>query len=352
MGTQNQTEKSKWYDSIVIQTLLFALIYAVMLIVLLCLEKVENISIGNYLEKIKLLLPLIAIFVFGVFFMYLKKRQDKKQEKFELAFKYGSLEDIYQTIGSAINDKYVKDIVSVIKKSLGNNSQLVGSAVECGIKNAMSEPKLMREVVNSLKEEKIVESVNEVLNNNDSRAIIKRGILNNISLIVSQVSKRDITKVVEAIMENDSSKELIRGVFANMIEIPIEKKTIEVAMQTAFKDKVDALEELEAKRYRFVEKVVEEICRNKDIKDTQINAIRDCIDDIIKVSHASVLTSDSNNIRLALTDIDNKRFEIKYNKTTKEIESAAPDGDYRMTSQIIISIRNNAIDNISTTEKH
>ena len=155
-------------------------------------------------------------------------------------------------------------------------------------------------------------------------------------------------------MKNESFLTKVRSAInSNMKEIKFNDGKLEDALKGAIKDKMDVLEVIETKRYNFAERVVEEICKIKNIQDTQIKAIRDTIDDILHVSYVKLVSNESENkVVLLFSDVNSNHFSVIYNKTDKKIESAAPEGDYRMTNQIIIKIRNNAIDDISTTETH
>lgn len=355
MGTQNQAKK--WHDIFVILLLLdFAY---VLMFITFCYAPgdfwnniVNNLTVWRIILVLVLfVLPVIVV----VCLHYRAKNNALKQKELEIVLKYGPKEKIDEIFNN-LNNKVVNNTITAQIESAMKNSDDLEKVLTKGVSNALLDSKVISDIVvavsRSFTSDQMANAVNEVLKNSESRIVLKRAILGNISKVIREILKEDYANVVESIMANNSVRNAIHTVLKDKITIPIiQDDMLNTAMTEAFRDKVSTFKEIETKKYHFVERVVESICKTNIINDAQINAIRDIVDGIVKVSHAEVLQSDDDIIRLVLKDIYNNRFEIRYKKSNKMIDSVSPDGKYRMTDQINIVIKDNIIEDISSSKE-
>lgn len=354
MRTQDQTKKLNWYKKHGILIVLIV-IYYLFLGYLGLKSDNSNTSIWSYPWWA---IAMIAPVFFSLIYLYFCLCQENKQKTHDMVFGYQKFANrLDDKIEEAIQIVDIRDNIKLaITDSLNNNKSLVNEAIKEGLQKALNDSSVMSEVINTfvkgtLDTETIVQVVQSVLKDNDSLVAIK-GLINSERVIKTAVNeavtKNNMNRAIEVAMKNERFVKAVRSTIENKVQMTkFSDGTLEGALKGAIKDKLDVLEEIEANKYRFIKGIVEDICKNKDIKEGQIDSIRGIIDDILKVPHIGIVKNETDKIvSWMFIDVNGRNFEVKFNKNESKIESVAPNGEYRITNKIGLEIKDNKIKDI------
>ena len=360
MSTQVQSEKTKWYNEFgIILIFIFIIIYSCLCFFWANSSNIRT-SYWSYLWwGLAIIVPLISVLAYRV----IDINQKNKQIKYDMVLRHQKFANrldqiIYDTIKNVDIQEKVQSAITI---SLNENKNLVNDAIKDGLQIVVTNSSLMNEIFrlfvrDTLNENRIKKAVKAVLSVDDIRKVIKDIKFDDDTIttaVKAAVTNTNIGYAVDTALKNtDFLKAIVCEIKPYVEKIKLDNSTLKAVMKDALKEKMDMFEELETQKYRFVEKVVEELCKNKNIQTEQINAIRDTIDDILHVSHARLLSNENEDIVvIEFSDVNSNRFEIKYNKSGKIIESATPNGKYRMPNQIMIEIEDSNIKKIYSIEE-
>jgi len=107
--------------------------------------------------------------------------------------------------------------------------------------------------------------------------------------------------------------------------------------------------ELDAQKYRFVERVVSEICKNNKPNACDIAQIRAMIGDVFGTNHMCQcwdITEEDNKVIFTIHDINCKNLIITYYRDNKAIDFSSTDGEYTLCNGVVITIKDGNIADI------
>ena len=368
MKNQEQPKDSYWYNNRFVLILMFIAVYVVIPAFLLFLENRQlsdseskqcitcSWTVALYLI-LSIVLPSVVLF-----YMARDKRKMEKQKTFEMVFRnqhYANelgteiknaireainKTDINESIDKAFKSKsFKKRVIDYVADTLKNSSPDLYKRLNGIIENALKSSQEVNDTINSTihgiisdqnnpLKETINDAFSKLSSDNDISKVLKRFVAESVDNQIYDVIKEKLKESFGEKFDEDENQKVIKEIAQKMVK-SLKK------------------EEIDAQRYRFAERIVEEICKNTKSEASDICAIKDLVTSILTDEQKGGCILDvpkgKNKISIAITDRNCKHltFVIDYKKP--EIIPSVDSGVFELCNGFTIEIEGGKIKSIN-----
>lgn len=375
MGTQKQPKDSFWYNNRFVLILLFVALYIIVPALLLILgnrqwsysyflhDKGYNLAILLYLVIIVVVYPWCIISVING-----EAKENARVKLLEniingrvnsskidvdtrgsswfrrvihkVKIYFSNLWKALKGVGVNQNHKMINAIEDYLSKSSAGN---LNGIVENATKDAF-EKVIQTNISDCFKESKVTIKVN----GNEETVSIKDG-LAKIAQIV--IDSNTVQKGISTAIDVDT----IKGTFENVIKqvlpkIDVTEEMMKEVLREAVVDKEKEWKDLTDKKYRFVERIVEDICKKEKPQGAvDIYAFKDLIGSILnndfKGCCVTNMNENGNMVTFTLIDANGEQYAFTFDNKKKKITSDN-DCELALNNGYKITIKKGAIESI------
>lgn len=313
MRNQEQPKDSYWYNNRFVLILMFIAVYVVIPTLLLILGNRQwmysyfiqdnwyNWIVVSYLI-LSIVLPFAALFYIGR-----DKRRVEKQKIFEMVFRnqYNANE-----LGT--------EIKNAIREAIGKTD--IKKSIDSIIKGQ-----------NNLLNETIENAFSKLASDNDISEALKRFVAESVDNQLYDVIKEELKESFGKEFEKDENQKLLKEIVQKMVK-SLKK------------------EEIDPQKYRFAERIVEEICKNNKSGASDICAIKGLVASILndgqKMGCVLDLPKEKNKISIAITDRNCKQLTLLIDYMKPEILPSVDNGVFELCNGFTIEIEGGKIKSI------